>query len=154
MKSLTPGIKNSSVKSIKEIHTSVLIEASPEIVWNILTDFDKYPLWNTFITSINGDISEGKTIEVKAGGMKFKPTILKCEKNKEFRWLGKLFFKGIFDGEHIFQIIDNNDGTSTFQHSELFSGFLVMFFSKKLDGETTQGFKNMNTKLKELSENI
>ena len=39
--------------------------------------------------------------------MTFKPNILVFEENKELRWLGKLFFKGLFDGEHKFEIIDN-----------------------------------------------
>ncbi len=79
--------------------------------------------------------------------MTFKPLILKYEKNKEFRWIGKLLFKGIFDGEHYFKIVGNSNGTTTFIHGEKFSGLLVSLFSKTLD-KTKSGFELMNESLK------
>ena len=36
----------------KEIKTEILINATPEKVWSILTSFDNYPNWNPFIKSI------------------------------------------------------------------------------------------------------
>ncbi len=58
----------------------------------------------------------------------------------------------IFDGEHSFVIEDNQDGTITFKHEEIFNGLLVGPFSKKLDRDTKAGFETMNQKLKELAE--
>lgn len=136
----------------KEITTQIIIQASPEKVWQILTDFENYPNWNPFIHSISGEMEVGKTIKIELSDMKFKPKLLVYRKNEELRWIGKLFFKGVFDGEHIFQIQDNKDGTVTFIHKENFNGFLVGLFSKKLDTETKSGFEKMNQKLKELAE--
>lgn len=136
----------------KEIKTTIQIAASPEKVWKVLTDFDQYPNWNPFISSATGNFVVGQSIEINAGGMKFKPTVLAFDEHKELRWLGKLLFSGVFDGEHSFQIIDNNDGTVTFNHEEKFSGLLVGMFAKKLDTDTKQGFEQMNQKLKELAE--
>ena len=141
----------------KELYTEILIHASAEKVWNILTDFSNYPNWNPFIRSIAGELAEGYTISVNLqppGGsaMKFTPVVLKVEKNKEFRWLGKLFFSGLFDGEHIFELKDNNDGTVTFVHHEQFKGILVRLLKNMLDTKTKQGFELMNQKLKELAE--
>jgi uncharacterized protein YndB with AHSA1/START domain len=42
----------------KEIKTEILINASPDKVWAILTDFDNYPSWNPFITSLKGEVKE------------------------------------------------------------------------------------------------
>lgn len=136
----------------KEIKTQINIQASKEHVWNILTDFENYPSWNPFIVSIKGEMIEGQTIEVKLTDMNFKPTLLAYKENKEMRWIGKLMFKGVFDGEHSFQIIDNNNGTVTFKHEEIFNGFLVGLFAKKLDKDTRSGFESMNVKLKEQAE--
>lgn len=36
----------------KEIKTEIVINASPEKIWAILKDFDKYPAWNPFIKSV------------------------------------------------------------------------------------------------------
>ncbi len=143
----------------KEIKTQIVINASTEKVWQVLTNTQQFPKWNPFIKSINGDLVVGKKITVrleppKAKGMTFKPTILAFEKNKEFRWLGHLLFPGLFDGEHKFELIDNKNGTTTFIQSEKFKGILVPLFAKMLDNSTTDGFTQMNKKLKELAEKI
>ena len=136
----------------KEIKTSILISASAQKVWEILTDFKSYQNWNPFILSAEGELKAGEKLKINANGMKFRPEILVCKENMELRWLGKLLFGGVFDGEHSFQIEDNNNGTVTFKHEEKFSGFLVRPFSKKLDRETRPGFEAMNEKLKALAE--
>ncbi len=138
----------------KTISTQVIIQANPTIIWQVLTDFEAYPEWNPFITSIEGKVEVGQKLKADIGNMTFKPTVLTATPNKEFKWIGRLLFKGIFDGEHRFQIIDNGDGTSTFIQSENFSGILVGPFSKKLDNETKPGFELMNQKLKERAEEL
>jgi len=141
----------------KEIKTEILIKASPEKVWSILTDFDNYPHWNPFIKSIKGKVAVGNKIIARieppeASGMTFKPEVLAFEPNKELRWIGHLLFTGLFDGEHRFELIDNGNGTTTFKQSEKFNGILVPLFKKSLDKNTTNGFILMNQKLKELAE--
>ena len=141
----------------KEIKTDILIHATPEKVWAILTNFDDYPNWNPFITSIQGDVKIGNKIIArleppKAKGMTFKPKVLVFDTNIEFRWIGHLLMPGLFDGEHPFQIIDNGNGTSTFIQSEKFRGILVPLFKKMLDNNTMNGFHEMNKKIKEKAE--
>lgn len=138
---------------IKEINTEIHINAPSEKVWSILADFESYPSWNPFVHSLTGEVEKGKKIKVALPGMNFTPTVLAFEENKEFRWIGHLLFKGLFDGEHSFVLIQNSDGTTTFRHSEKFNGLLVKLFSKKLDTDTKSGFIEMNLKLKEMAEN-
>lgn len=142
----------------KQISTEITINATPQKVWSILTDFDNYPRWNPFIKSITGSPKVGNTITThieppEGQAMTFQPKILVFEANKEFRWRGKLLIPGLFDGEHVFQLIDNGNGTTTFRQSELFYGILVPLFKKMLDTNTINGFQQMNQKLKEVTEN-
>ncbi len=141
---------------MKEIKTEIIINSKPEKVWNILTNFEKYPEWNPFIKSILGNKKVGEQLIVKiqppdGSGMTFKPLILKFEQDKEFRWLGKLLFKGIFDGEHYFKLSDNNDGMTTFIQGEKFNGLLVGLLGKTLE-KTKNGFELMNKAIKIESE--
>ncbi len=141
----------------KQLNTEIEINASPEKVWRFLTDFASYPNWNPFIKSIKGTIAVGEKLEVfiqppGAKGMGFKPTVLPVEKEKEFRWLGKLFISGLFDGEHIFQIEMLDENRVKFVQSENFNGLLVGFLAKSLDTDTLRGFKEMNEALKNLAE--
>ena len=141
----------------KEINTEIIIQASPEKVWKILTDFDRYPEWNPFIKFIKGNVAVGNFISVRldppgARGMTIKPRVEILDKNKEFRWKGHLLFPGLFDGEHKFELTDKGNGTTSFRHSEKFGGILIPIFNKFLDINTTNGFKLMNQKLKDLAE--
>jgi hypothetical protein len=72
--------------------------------------------------------------------------------NEELRWLGHLFIPGLFDGEHIFELYENTDGSTTFVQREKFTGLLVSLFEKMLDTNTLAGFEAMNKKLKALAE--
>ena len=90
----------------------------------------------------------------KAKEMTFKPKILTFKKNRELSWLGHLLFPGLFDGKHKFELIENDDGTTTFIQSEKFRGVLVRFFKEQLNTNTRNGFMEMNEKLKELAEKM
>ena len=141
----------------KEIKTQIVINASPEKVWAILTDFNNYGTWNPFIKSISGEVKKGSKITARieppgAKGMTFKPKVLAIDAHKTFRWQGHLLFPGLFDGEHIFELIDNGNGTTTFIQREKFRGILVPLFKKMLDTNTVNGFTQMNEALKALAE--
>ncbi len=142
---------------MKEIRTEILINATPDKVWKVLTNFNDYPNWNPFLRWLTGDVAVNKKIIVRiappgSNAMTFKPTILKFDTNKELRWLGHLLIPGLFDGEHIFELIDNQNGTTTFIQREQFSGILMPLFKKMLEVNTKQGYEEMNLKLKEKAE--
>jgi hypothetical protein len=142
---------------MKQIRTEVVIYAPVNRVWEVLTDFDAYPSWNPFMMYIKGKVEEGAQIEVKmvppgSKGMIFKPRVLKFQQNKEFRWLGHTVFPGLFDGEHIFELVDHHNGTTTFIQRENFRGMMVPLLKKSLDNGTKTGFEAMNAKLKQVCE--
>lgn len=132
----------------KQIKTSIIIEASREKIWGILTDFENYTEWNSFIKSISGELKVRNRIKINVQGMTFKPIILTLKQNTELKWLGNLWFRGLFDGEHKFYLTDNGNGTTNFEQSENFSGILVKIFTKSLEKETKNGFEKMNKELK------
>ena len=132
----------------KQIKTSITINASKEKIWKILTDFENYPEWNSFIKSVTGEVKVGNQIKIKLQGMTFKPIVLTFNENAELKWLGHLWFKGLFDGEHKFKLTDNGNGTTNFEQNENFSGILVKLFAKSLDKDTKNGFEQMNRELK------
>jgi hypothetical protein len=80
-------------------------------------------------------------------GMRFKPTVLSVRPERELRWLGHLFFAGIFDGEHYFLLEPIGESRTRLTQGEKFSGLLVGPLSGTLSA-TESGFKAMNTALK------
>lgn len=141
---------------MKKIETEIVIASTPDKVWHVLTDFGSYLNWNPFIRSIEGEQKVGAQLTVMiqpvgGGSMRFKPVVLAFEQNKEFRWKGKLGISGIFDGEHFFKLIAQNDGTTKLVHGENFSGILVGLLGGMFQ-KTKAGFELMNESLKAVCE--
>lgn len=139
---------------MKSLHTEIEINASPEKVWEELTDFESFPEWNPFIRKLEGEVKEGSRIEVllkPEGGKasRFRPMIRRFEYARELRWLGRLVTPGIFDGEHIFELHKTAENKTRFIHRENFKGLLVPLLWKQLDTEIRKGFNDMNRALKE-----
>lgn len=141
------------------LHTEIEIDASPERVWAVLSDFASYPQWNPFIKSITGVPRQGErlriTIQPGSGkGIRLSPVVLTADAGRELRWLGHLLFRGIFDGEHRFLIEPLGEGKVRFQQSERFSGLLVSLLRGSLDRDTKRGFEEMNQALKARAESV
>jgi len=142
----------------QKLYTQIEIDASPEIVWGELTNLEKYPEWNSFITQISGELALGSQLAVTIqppGGdaMDFKPEVLIVDKNKEFRWIGRVLIPKLFDGEHYFQI-EEKDGKVHFIQGENFSGILALLFWGSMEAQTEKGFIAMNKALKARCEAI
>jgi hypothetical protein len=137
---------------MRELRREIEIDAPPERVWAVVTDFAAYSEWNPFIRSISGELHEGAKLEVRieppgARAMTFKPTVRAVEGSRELRWLGRLLLPGVFVGEHSLRIDPLDGGRSRFVQSESFSGLLVGLFKGTL-AKTEAGFEQMNTALK------
>lgn len=133
----------------KHLYTQIHLAATPNQVWQILTNTPAYPDWNPFITQLQGQLAEGEQLTAQLQNMQFKPTITKLVPNQELHWLGKLFFQGLFDGKHIFRLEELTDGSTLLHHEEYFSGWLVPLLARQLDQQTKPGFEAMNQALKQ-----
>ncbi|WP_415283665.1 SRPBCC family protein [Candidatus Nitrososphaera sp. FF02] len=139
---------------MKEIRTEVEIAVSAQKVWQVLTDFSRYPEWNPFIREAKGEAKEGSKIEIRittpSGARRtYEPRVTKAEPGKELRWLGKV--PGFLSGEHIFALEEKN-GVTLLVHREVFGGLLTSFFGKSLDEDVRAGFEQMNRALKARAE--
>ena len=138
---------------MREIETTVEIDAPPAAVWRVLTDFPAYGDWNPFVRSIEGKVHEGERLTVRleppgGRGMTIRPTVLAAEPERELRWKGRLMVPGLFDGEHMFRIEPINGQRSRFVHGERFTGILVSLV-KGILAKTETGFEQMNAALKQ-----
>src|SRR5216117_3531780 len=92
-----------------ELRTDIEIDAPVERVWEVLTDFDRFPDWNPFIRRIRGDAQVGSRLDVFLGasatrGMRCRLLVAEVVRDRDLRWLGPLGLPRLFDGEHIFRI--------------------------------------------------
>lgn len=139
-----------------QIRTEIVINASRERVFSIITGLSEYETWNPFIIQSKGNPVEGarlvNTMRNGGGTITFKPKVVKVEKNKAFEWLGSLIVKGLFDGHHYFHIEEISPEQANLVHGENFSGLLSSFLLKKIGDQTRQNFIAMNQALKAKAE--
>jgi hypothetical protein len=138
---------------MRVLEKTIEIDATPDEVWAVLTDFDDYDEWNPFVTSICGAAEKGARLAVvlaPPGGraITMKPTVRAAEASRRFAWLGHLGVPGIFDGAHEFLIDPGAEGTTVFTQRETFRGALVPFVGGVLK-KTEAGFVLMNQALKD-----
>jgi hypothetical protein len=140
----------------KGVCSSVDIHTSDKQVWQILTDFSRYPQWNPYIRQASGDIKVGAQIFIfnqssdKDSGMAFHPAVLTVIPERELRWLGSVYVPGFFDGEHIFTIQQIDANHSHFTQCEIFSGIGTVIDAQ--DTNTQADFQRMNLALKARAE--
>lgn len=140
----------------RHIDTETLIQASPQRVWQVLTDFSAYAEWNPFIVSLQGEAEWGQRLEVKirTGEGKqhvFKPVVLQAMPPTRLRWLGRFGVPGLFDGEHDFEL-EAQGGATLLHQRESFRGYLVPLLWKTVEPPTRAGFEAMNRALKARAE--
>jgi len=140
-----------------ELYSEIPIRATPARIWAILTDFPRYPEWNPFIRTIEGPCIEGAGITADLRppggfGMTINPVIRTVVPERELRWIGHLFVRGLFDGEHVFEILKRDGESCLFVQHEFFFGLLLPLLENSLKNGTTRGFDEMNRALKARAE--
>lgn len=134
-----------------------VIDAEPREVWDVLTDFDRYPEWSSHLL-IAGEARVGARLTVRlggAGGMAIHPKVLVATPEVEFQWLGRLGLPGIVDGAHHFRLARRADGTTEFRHGEVYSGVVVSALRPLMrDAENPAAYASFNAALKRRVESM
>ncbi|WP_255193958.1 SRPBCC domain-containing protein [Natronobeatus ordinarius] len=141
---------------MRQVEAFEEIDAPPDVVWEVLLEFDSYPEWNPFVRSIEGIPVEGEHLRIRmeppeSRGMTFRPEVLVAEENRRLAWLCRLLVPFAFDAYHEFRLepIDGGERTRLLQR-ETFRGALVPAL---LDEERVErGFRRMNAAVRERAE--
>ncbi len=143
--------KTQIVCTPKEVRTEVVILASAERVWNLLTNTDEYKNWHPYITAVEGELKVHKklkvhTIDKQKKEDSFGAYVLTYLPNKELSWGGSLGF--LFRAKHYFIILPINKESVLFSQGEYWRGWLGKWFGKKIYKATFENFNNMNQIMK------
>jgi hypothetical protein len=137
---------------VRTLSSTIQIDASPAVVWRVLTDQEAFPDWNPFVTRFAGELELGGRLEVRIAppgrrGMTFRPTVTALEPQRRLEWLGRFLLPGVFDGRHAFELTELPDGGTRLAQSETFTGLLVRASGGMLNS-TLDGFEAMNKAIK------
>lgn len=141
---------------MKELRTEIMINASPEKVWKILTDFEKYPKWNPFIYRVAGTAEKNEKVDITfRNGLKemtLHCLVTNAKPSKELCWKYHYILPFLFRGEHCFIIEESAKDKVRFIDREQFNGLLVFTQAKDIDTNSKHDFEAMDLALKKLAE--
>ena len=137
----------------RQLRAEVEVQASPERVWEVLTDFAAYRQWNPFIVEGAGQAVPGSRLELqmRLPGRRpttFRPEVLEAAPARRLRWLGRLLMPGLFDGEHSFSLEPAGPGRVRVVQQEEFRGLAARPILAVIGTPTLVGFQQMNQALK------
>jgi hypothetical protein len=138
------------MKSFEAITT---INASPETIWDILTDAEGYPKWDPNMVRLEGTIAPGQKLKAYTTldpNRAFPAKVTTFEPDKKMVWSSGLPL-GLFKGERTFTITPNGDGSVEFKSREEFTGLLLPIFGRAMP-DLTPTFRSFVAGLKKEAE--
>lgn len=138
---------------MKRFSATANIIASPDTIWEIITDAKHYPDWDPGIVRIEGTIARGEKIKAisKLNPKKaFPVTVTDFDPGYRMTWTGGMVFN-LFKGERTFSLTENGPGSTDFTISEEFSGPLLPLFEKNIP-DMNKPFREFVDGLKEWAE--
>jgi uncharacterized protein YndB with AHSA1/START domain len=124
---------------------AIEIDAQPEVVWDILTRFDRWPEWNPDVrsTSFDGPLAPGSEFRWKAGPGTIVSTLEQVEPLRFISWRGRTMS---IKATHEWRLQPRNSGTFV-ETEESFSGLLARLFrrqvQKTLDKSLSEGLEHL-----------
>lgn len=137
-----------------EIRKEIVINQSPEKVWNVIIDFKNYKHWNTQLAYLGGEIKPNGYLHLKLSvsgtdPYEFKPKISYWEENKKFAWIAITGLPQIFDGEHFFELKNLGNNTTLLINREEYRGILSLIIKNlPMMKNAPTGFEIMNMEMK------
>jgi hypothetical protein len=138
---------------MKAYSASTNIKASPETIWDILTDAEHYPEWDPQAIRIEGTIAEGETVTAYtrlSPDRAFPAKVTEFVPGRRMTWASGMPL-GLFKGERTFVLTSQEDGSVDFALSEEFSGLLLPLFARSLP-DMTEPFEGFVAGLKARAE--
>lgn len=139
-------------RTMRVLNTSIDISAPAEDVWATLVASPAIP---EPIRKAVQERSLEKDLKVRmeasGRGATLTVRLLSVDRPRTIRWKGHLWFPGLFDGDHTFEIRDAPGGGVRLIQRELFGGLLLPFLSGMLTG-TEKEFNRLNAAIKQQAE--
>lgn len=136
-----------------QFQASTTINATPEAIWEILTDASAYPGFDPYCDKIEGTIVLGNKIKAfskLSPGRAFPVKVSEFEPGKRMVWSGGMPL-GLFKGERTFTLTPSDDGSVQFDMREVFSGPMLRLIAKSLP-DMTEPFEKFAEGLKAKAE--
>ena len=136
----------------KRYTTSTTIDAPPDRIWDLLTNAEAWPSWNTTILSIEGPIVVGEKVKLR---VKLNPkrtfalTVVEMSPPTKMIWADGMPF-GLFTGTRTYTIEPADDAT-VFEMTEVYTGLLSSLICRTIP-DMTEAFDEFAAGLRSAAE--
>jgi len=97
-----------------EVRSEAEINGSPELVWEVLTNLALYPVWNPFLSPVEGELRPGSGLQVTMHTgtrvTRYPATVLQVERNRVLSWSAQVVSSGVYDTTYTFSIEPVREG--------------------------------------------
>lgn len=119
---------------MKSFSTAIIITASADAIWRILTDASRWPDWNTTIDKVEGNIAPGERVTVYAKaspGRAFPLKVAEFVPLERMVWTGGMPL-GLFTGKRTYALTRHDDTSVEFSMHEAFSGLMAPLITSSI----------------------
>ena len=135
---------------------SVMIEAPPETVWEILIDLPSYASWNSYSPSAVGSIREGGVVTIEAQlGEEIRVVdnrVTRFDPESALCWHSMNWFEHLARGTRCRFLEPVGANATRFRHHEIMEGPLAWLIEKVYRPRIEAGLAQMNRDLKRATE--
>ena len=135
----------SSMEAPVRSKRAIEIAAPPDIVWDVLTRFDRWPQWNPDVKSMafDGPLAPGSEFRWKAGPGTIVSTLEQVEPPRFVRWRGRtMSIRAIHEWR-----LERNDRGTAVETEEILCGLLARLLrgpiQKTLDKSLADGLEHL-----------
>ncbi len=145
-----------------DLTTFVDIDATPERVWQVLTDLPAHAEWNPFVTEADGAFVVGSRLSLSVPPVNalvqahLRPTVVEVIPRRRLRLRSQLIrpaVPGLFDVDLTMTITDHDGGVRLWQQDR-FGGLLAPLLIRSLNRHRAAAFHAMNEALKRRAEGM
>lgn len=140
-----------------DIRDQIDIDAGPQRVWAVFTDFAAFPSWNPFIRQLEGDLVPGRRLRVilrlGSRSMRFRPEVTVVRPDREIRWRVRQPVRRILEVERVFEFKPVGPSTTRFVQWEVARGLMAPVVMAIMAPKIARGYAALNLALKGRVEN-
>lgn len=141
----------------KTLETDIKINASPQTVWSVMDDLDRYPAWNALVPEFSGrttvgEVLHGTIVLNEIPPFPLTPTLLRVIGGRELRWITRKPGEIVTSGEHYFILKPKADGGTHLFHHETFESEAMEMIWPAVEASTLPVYLRMNEALKARAE--
>jgi acetyl esterase/lipase/ketosteroid isomerase-like protein/uncharacterized protein YndB with AHSA1/START domain len=139
-----------------KVFTSIEIDAPHDVVWGVLTDFDRLPEWSSALQGLEGDFRGGGQVTVKFRMMGreqlYHHELKFFEDGAHFGWSDPLSMG--FTDRHVYRVEPLLNGRTRFIQTDEPHGGSIRFLGGVIGRQTVKLYQAFNRELKARAEQI